>query len=726
MPPDFVLTTGPEDLDAFAAGDVGIVLPDYARSYLIVAYRAMIGRPLTEIERQGAVHVWSIRLGRARLPRREAREAWLESRSRVCGLDGHLDAVKAEIVEDPDTAVLRYSSFGNCYPDALENAASYLEELIARYGPSSPQTLGWLAAQDAVFRNCSERTLSIPSPPAGRSSEEVAERHYQLAAAWFYSGNFEMAEAAFRAIARDRSSRWNVLAPYLVVRCLVRRADAEWKARDILLSQALIEIDSFLRDPAVVPLYPAASRLRGIILKRLDPDRRTPELAELIATGERQDEFAENLWDLTALLDLYSYSPGRPWQDTLLRQDLIAWLRAFQSGRTLDSDGVVGMWRQRRSAAWLVAAMAHVRGDDPVASELLEAAGRLDPRSPAWPTVEYHRLRLLVEQSRSKLARDDLDAALGDTRFGTSVSSRNLLRELRARVAVDRRDFLRFAVRSPVQAGIGTFPSMGTQVLEAAARLADTEMVESLVPLAEQRVLADDTGLDEATRERLAAAVWVRSVLLGRLDVARQVTPTMQAVASREHVSKAVEIALQAFVAGRTEREQRREATFILVNLPGLIPFIEPRLRGVAALSHGGGDNWWERGWPESWVDAWDTTPRFAGVSLFVPAAGCYPAEGLRAAAEHERRQLASRGSPVSMLAREILTWAAEAPDEPRIPGMLRDVIVAGRCTSGDEQSEVLLRRAFKLLHGRYRDTPEAAQTPYWYAPPQIIPVGLE
>ncbi|HPS77598.1 MAG TPA: hypothetical protein PLS53_05525, partial [Thermoanaerobaculaceae bacterium] len=555
MPPDFVLGTGPEDLDAFAGGDLGIVLPSYARSYLIVAYRAMNGKPLTEAERQGAIRVWSARLGRARLTRRERRDAWLESRSGVCGLDGHLDAVKTQMVEDPDTAVLRYSSFGNCYPDAFETAAARLEELVARYGPRAPQTLDWLAAQDAVFRNCSERKLSVPSPSTG-SREQRADRDYQLAAAWFYSGDLDMAEAAFRAIARDDASRWRSLAPYLAVRCLVRHADVEWKDQDAFLSQALIEIDLFLRDPASAPLHPAASRLRGIILKRMDPDRRTPELAELIASGQRSDEFAENLWDLTDLLDRNWYSPGRQWTNPILRQDLIAWLRAFQGGRTLGPEGLVGIWRQNRSVAWLVATMAHVQGNDVVASELLEAAAQVDPRSPAWPTVEYHRLRLLIEQSRSKEARQGLDAALGNPRFAEATSSKNLLMELRARVALDRREFLRFAVRSPVLAGSGTYPEMGNQVREDAARLADTEIVESLLPLAEQRALVDGTGLDEATRERLAVAVWVRAVLLRRLDIARQVTPIVQVVASRGRDPRQVEGALKAFLAARTESER--------------------------------------------------------------------------------------------------------------------------------------------------------------------------
>ena len=42
-------------LEPYAAGKIGIVLPTYARSYLVVAYRYFNGKPLTPAEQAAAL-----------------------------------------------------------------------------------------------------------------------------------------------------------------------------------------------------------------------------------------------------------------------------------------------------------------------------------------------------------------------------------------------------------------------------------------------------------------------------------------------------------------------------------------------------------------------------------------------------------------------------------------------------------------------------------------------
>jgi hypothetical protein len=720
QPPGFVHVGGPEDLEAFAAGDLGILLPGFARSYLIVAYRAMIGRPLTKEEQEGAMHVWNVRLGRERWSEREGVGAWLSARSSICGSEGHQGSNKAVMLEDMEANTVRYYAWGNCYPDAFEAAASRLEELIRQHGKTAPETLEWLAAQDTVFHNCSRQELALPAALGAGTPEQRADRDYQLAAAWFYATDFDMAEAAFRAIARDPDSRWRALAPYLVVRCLVRRADFDWRNRVPYLSQALVEIDNFLQDQSTASLRAAATRMRGIILKRLDPDRRTPELAELITGGERGSEFAQNLWDITQLLDRFFYYPARKWTEPIVRPDLIAWLGAFQGWLPRKpGESALDKWRQSRTAPWLVAALVRAHGEDAAANELIEAAGAFDGRSPAWPTVEYNRLRLLVEQSRLGEARRGLETAFDDTRFGTSLSVDNLLRGLRARVARDRADFLEYAVRSPVSYRSSKYSEMGRWVTEDAPRLADTAVVESMLPLSEQRALIEEPGLDDATRERLAVAVWVRAILLRRLAIARQVTPRLQTIVTRLYLREGEEKSLRTFLDASSDREAYREAAFTLLHLPGAVPFVEPRLRGLDELSHGWMGNWWDRS-GDTWSGAWDTT---WGGRVPGPADGAYPPAAMRARATDERARLAAVGSPLTFLGREILRWAKEAPSEARIPQMLSDLIFAGRYTRGDEYSADLLERAFRLLHTRYKDTPSAADTPYWYQPTWVVKV---
>src|SRR6266576_2703234 len=45
-------------LTLYAQGNLGVVLPSFARSYLVVAFRHLSGRPLAASETQGALHGW--------------------------------------------------------------------------------------------------------------------------------------------------------------------------------------------------------------------------------------------------------------------------------------------------------------------------------------------------------------------------------------------------------------------------------------------------------------------------------------------------------------------------------------------------------------------------------------------------------------------------------------------------------------------------------------------
>ena len=46
-------------LEPYAAGKIGIVLPTYARSYLVVAYRYFNGKPLSPAEQTAALKLWN-------------------------------------------------------------------------------------------------------------------------------------------------------------------------------------------------------------------------------------------------------------------------------------------------------------------------------------------------------------------------------------------------------------------------------------------------------------------------------------------------------------------------------------------------------------------------------------------------------------------------------------------------------------------------------------------
>ncbi|MEN3331380.1 MAG: hypothetical protein V7641_745 [Blastocatellia bacterium] len=75
--PDFPLVK-------FAAGELGVLQPTYARSYLVVAYRYFAGAPLDSAEQIAVTAVWDERLGTGEeTPGEDWQKAWLEARTKV-------------------------------------------------------------------------------------------------------------------------------------------------------------------------------------------------------------------------------------------------------------------------------------------------------------------------------------------------------------------------------------------------------------------------------------------------------------------------------------------------------------------------------------------------------------------------------------------------------------------------------------------------------------------
>src|SRR5262249_17237841 len=181
-----------------------------------------------------------------------------------------------------------------------------LARRIDRFGPDSPELKDWIQAQDAVYSNCSGPG-SIPAlAKSGFPSIIQADRAYQIAAANFYSGNFDTAAQMFKDIAADQVSPWHDLAPYLVARAPVRKATPSagpGKCDRDLLAQAESQLIKILGRTDLRSVHPAASRLLNFVRFRLHPDERLRELSRDIVNKDAAGEFKQNLTDYTLLLD---------------------------------------------------------------------------------------------------------------------------------------------------------------------------------------------------------------------------------------------------------------------------------------------------------------------------------------------------------------------------------------------------------------------------------------
>src|SRR5258705_9460293 len=140
----------PFPLDRFARGEIGVLQPTYARSYLYVAYRQLNGSGFTTREQEALNELWKDRLElRGDLGAQNAVQVWLTVRKKVPGLVESPKIDKYRNREKPN----EYESYLNCQKDAFENAATTLDSRIAKYGVDNPAIKDWVEAQDQVFAN---------------------------------------------------------------------------------------------------------------------------------------------------------------------------------------------------------------------------------------------------------------------------------------------------------------------------------------------------------------------------------------------------------------------------------------------------------------------------------------------------------------------------------------------------------------------------------------------
>ncbi len=97
----------------------------------------------------------------------------------------------------------------------------------------------------------------------------------------------------------------------------------------------------------------------------------------------------------------------------------------FQAGGPRARTHAIQRWQKTHALPWLVAAVRHARGDDPERDALLRACAETREDSPAFATLQVHRVRLLLESGRTDEARASLDRLLAGSRAPWPPSALN-------------------------------------------------------------------------------------------------------------------------------------------------------------------------------------------------------------------------------------------------------------------------------------------------------------
>ncbi|HEX5233929.1 MAG TPA: hypothetical protein VFW25_01220 [Silvibacterium sp.] len=730
-PDVFVRTDSPENRHTFAEGHLGILQTDYDSSDLAVAYRYLNGGKLAPQEQQAyapppqPVQDWT-HLSPQQL--REAQAAQSEVEEEAAPEFAWRHALEGNSSRQPMSAgesrqpqawaeqSLYYNpDYPNCTAPAFRMAALTLARRTQTWGRKSLWLVDWINAQQAVFSNCNMKSRSLPSPaPPGSPALLKADRAYQDAAAQFYAGNYDLARQGFEAIALDHISPWHMWGGFLAARAEVRAAFAAGPKTDpwsnevagfsmplMQRAQQMLQLLLAQHDPGL-PRRVILQELSFIRL-RTQPGVRFEEICAALTGPRTDDNFDQDLKDLSYLITKAPTHNSPP---------LYAWIASLRSSNPVNA---LLAWKQTPSLPWLVAALMRAQPTDPSASELLRAAQRVRPDSPAWETVTFHRVRLLTGIGRSKEARALLEEFLPEMRRQAASSALNGFLAERMSVASTFPEFLEFAPRTVLRRdsegawydGMNCPPFLDEPYKEACVPDhpvefdADAAAVLNRTPIRMLIEAANSTQLPANLREEVAAAAWTRSVVL---DDEASVAKLASLLPATLHASSSDSVGFSAVM--------------IILRNPGLRPYVEP---GISHLNHPGAldqlrDNWW----------CWDWE-QFSGDGRMVPppspVPSFYSSQQARAGASEYARVLALPCAP-QFLGRRVLHYAKEHPNDPNLPEALALTVRATHyaCLSwAKEQKQAAFdntsvsKAAFEMLHHRFPNSPWTARTKLYY-----------
>jgi len=486
--------------EKYVAGRLGAFNGNYRIRHMVIAYNMLSGRGLSPAERQAAIAV--DKFYNSTDP---SQSSYVQGGRKMGSEDAEWKGV------DVDRAVpgRQYQSFTNCLDDAFFTASATLADRRAHYAspgqPDPPEIANWIAGQQAVFSNCAGPGQNPPPIPANAPLWLRQDRAYQLAAAQFYSLDYDQALAGFRAIAADHASAWSQLARYLVARALIRKAIVPYQFDVSTLDKmnansveartglrlARKQLESILRDPSMKPFHRQSRQLLDYVMIRLDPQAQAEELARRLTAPRHvgsdwgDADYRQNVIDLTYIynsLPLYSVSYAQKDDSvrpaTFSREPLIRWISDLAGGAQREGLGIESLtqdrpdptarftdartaWRESKAPQWLVASLTTAAPGAQENEELMAAAKAIPPGSPAFASATYHRLRLAAGgasaagqyPSNTKPVYAELSALLPKIIESQSLSTINLFADLKSSLSPTLENFLYDATRRAASVG---------------------------------------------------------------------------------------------------------------------------------------------------------------------------------------------------------------------------------------------------------------------------------
>jgi hypothetical protein len=724
-----------QELVSYGTGNVGVLPGSYWRVYHFMAYRAISGNPLAEADvKRLNIDRWRVdnkeKINHFKYENSNGLMSWLAARTQVKGAK----PVKAFETFGPAGG---FASYERCPVDAFNRAAATLAE--RQKTATEAQLKVWLEGQDAVFQNCDPpppwpaskiendpavKVILAPALPGDAPLWLQQDHEYQIAAAHFYAEKFDEARRRFQAIAGNKASPWQSLAPYLAARCLVRKATlfpdanelstviaADRKKREALLAEARTEL------AALATSYPPAAQLLSYVEGQAQPVARVRALGAILATAKIDATTPQLLTDYIMLLNGGGAEALTVEQanDKLSDKDpMTTWIGLMQAGvnRATYDDGAKlatkqqgqaikiarARWLQsKKNAIWLLPLLANMgKNFEQLTAEEQSAIANVAESTALFQPLQYEMSRLLIADGRLDEADEIVNRVLLKLQTQKAHSIRNRWLELKVATAKTEAEFFRALPRVYADTNAPTpIPNESTDRQNTAQQFDDDyyDRVYHDFPLPELLRLSQHTDFPTSDQRRtIKQAIFTRAVALGDFDTAIAHTDGLAVgrVTTRHLYER--------FKKAQTTEEKQIAAALVLANTPEFTTEVVERdynSRFRNCSIEGSTDN--ETGVRELQLPA-----------CARPLLNFQQAD-VRESARREQLQLRKWGRGADYILSTLSTWAKEKPTDAELPKALHFYITSKRAPT--KQS----KEAFQLLHKQFAGSEWAKKTKYFY-----------
>lgn len=509
----------------FVAGKVGVLLPSYATSYHVIAYRYFQGIGMNGGE-QSQANLY-FRDKQNYNPWDATAPDWAEEWDRATRPFG------LPVPQPPKAHRFSYETNSyelNCAEDAFRVATFTLRDRLKRVGSKSPFFSNWLQAQHAVFGACGgNESTALPALPAAAPAWLRQDRAYQTAAWHFYRGERDASIHAFQAVSADPASPWRILARYLVIRAMTRGVQRD----SAQYPEVAREIDRVLKDRQLSSIHGAVRVLRRRNLIIAKPEETLDELARSLTSRGIDLSLRQDLWDFVALFQPIERSKNT--RKLAKEHELSDWLTTLHEPDAESAEHARQQWRASQSTAWLVAAISNTIASDDGVESLLDAASKLSAQDPAYVTIAYHRARILAELRRYDEAQAIAEACLRRDDLGRS--SQNLFAMIRGQSMADLTGFLKALPRRPVLVHYNASESEAVDPQELPAMpkqylsFVDAQTLNHRTPLSLLAEMALAPDLPDGLSIELRRVALMRALILKREELYRPLATALSSFA---------------------------------------------------------------------------------------------------------------------------------------------------------------------------------------------------